>query len=172
MTRAPWPILLAAAAAAALSPGRAAAEEPSVAPSTETNAPAVAPPRMPANPPEPTTPAPSMSPLASVGRVPVFVTGGLAVVLAGIGAAFGVMSISDHSTFSTHPSAATANAGESHELIADMCFGGALTLGVASIVMALTREEASSRTPQTRSAPGAAFLPVISPRGAGLVVRF
>jgi hypothetical protein len=68
------------------------------------------------------------------------VTGGLAVVLLGIGTAFGAMSISDHSSFDAHPTTATANAGESHELSADMCFGGALTLGVASIVMALTHE--------------------------------
>lgn len=165
----PWPILL---AAAALSPVRAAAEEPPIAPSAESSAPAVAPTAAPPGPPEPGAPAPYTSPFASVGRIPVFVTGGLAVVLLGIGTTFGAMSISDHSSFDAHPTTATANAGESHELTADMCFGGALTLGVASIIMALTHHGPQSQPPQTPSVSRAAFLPVVSPRGAGLIVRF
>jgi hypothetical protein len=110
--------------------------------------------------------------LVNVERIPVFVAGGLAVVLLGIGTAFGAMSISDHSSFDAHPTTSTANAGESHELTADMCFGGALTLGVASIVMALTHEGAPYQPPQAPSVSRATFLPVVSPRGAGLVVSF
>ncbi len=175
------PILL----AVALSSGRATAQEPALAPSappapavapTAPAAPAVAPTAAPPNPGEPGERAADASPSPNVERrppeettIPIFVTGGLAVVLLGIGTAFGAMSISDHSSFNAHPTTATANAGESHELIADMCFGGALTLGVASIVMALTHQGAPSQPPDVSRAT---FLPVVSPRGAGLVVRF
>ena len=49
-----------------------------------------------------------------------------------------------------------------------MCFGGAATLAVAAIVMALTHEDA-----QTSQAKAAARVsPVLSPRAAGVLVRF
>jgi hypothetical protein len=121
--------------------------------------------------PETSPPAEPSGPLSSVGRIPIYVTGALAVVALGTGTVFGIMSISDHSSFDANPTTATANAGESHELIADMCFGGAATLAVAAIVMALTHEDPHPAA-QSTPAPRASVSPVLSPRAAGVVVRF
>jgi hypothetical protein len=100
----------------------------------------------------------------------MLVTGGLAVVALGTGTVFGILSISDHSNFDAHPTTATANDGESHELTADMCFGVAATLAVASIVMALTHED--SHPTSSSPAPRASISPILSPRAAGVLVRF
>ncbi|HTQ45446.1 MAG TPA: hypothetical protein VMI75_21960 [Polyangiaceae bacterium] len=75
-----------------------------------------------------------------LGRIPAYVVGGLAVVTLGVGAVFGGLSVADHREFVQHPTAATANRGDSHEIIADMCFGGAATLAVAAVVMFLTHQ--------------------------------
>ena len=74
------------------------------------------------------------------GRIPAYVVGGLAVVTLGVGAVYGGLSVSDHQQFVQHPTAATANRGDTHELVADMCFGGAATLAVAAVVMFLRHE--------------------------------
>jgi hypothetical protein len=148
-----------------LTSGRAFGQEPN--PTAPSAAAAETTPAAPAPAP---TPAPaSMAPLLpNPGRIPAYVAGGLAVLALGTGAVFGVISLSEHSSFQSTPTTSTANAGESHELIADMCFGGAATLAVASIVMFLTHEEPS----QAKAPAQASIVPVVSPRATGLLVRF
>ena len=99
---------------------------------------AVAPP-----PPAAAPPPPSLPPLAPVAHsnTAAFITGGAAVVAVGVGAAFGAMALSDKSSFDSHPLTSTADSGENHALIADMAFGVAVTLGVTSVVLFLSRDD-------------------------------
>lgn len=96
---------------------------------------AAVPPPAPAQAPAP-EPAPEPRSL-----VPAFITGGLAVAAAGVGTAFGVMALGDKSDFDKNPTASKADDGENHALIADMAFGVAITMGVTSAVLFLTRDE-------------------------------
>jgi hypothetical protein len=99
--------------------------------------------------PTPTPPAPP--PAEPRSKVPGYVTGGLAIVAAGIGTVFGVMALSDKSNFDKKPTASKADDGENHALVADMSFGVAITLGVTSAVLFLTKDEAPA--PATAAAP-------------------
>src|ERR1019366_911950 len=82
---------------------------------------------------------PPPPPPAPRSKVPAYVTGGLAIVAAGVGTVFGIMALSDKSDFDKNPTTATADNGDTHALIADMSFGVALTFGVTSAVVFLTR---------------------------------
>jgi hypothetical protein len=111
---------------------------------------------------------------SSLGKLPALVTGGLAVASLITGTVFGILAWEDHESFQTNPSADLANRGESRGLTADMCFGGAATLAVASIVMYLTHEEAAAATPTSETPPRVSLAPFLSPGGggAGAVLRF
>ncbi|MGD0677414.1 MAG: PEGA domain-containing protein [Polyangiaceae bacterium] len=74
-------------------------------------------------------------------RLPAFITGGLAIAAAGVGTVFGVLALNDKSSFNRTPTTQTADNGETHSLIADMAFGVAITFGVTSAVLLLTRDE-------------------------------
>ncbi|HEY4015910.1 MAG TPA: PEGA domain-containing protein [Polyangiaceae bacterium] len=97
----------------------------------------------PAPPPPPPPPPPPRS------KVPAYITGGLAVVAAGVGTAFGVMALNDKSDFDKNPTSATADDGDTHALIADMAFGVALTFGVTSAVLLFTKDEPPAVMPST-----------------------
>jgi hypothetical protein len=138
---------------------------------------AVAPP-----PPPPPAPPPPPEPRS---KVPAYVTGGLAIVAAGVGTVFGVMALSDKSSFDKNPTTQTADNGDTHALIADMSFGVALTFGVTSAVLFLTRDEppaaVSSAQPRTKTADAKSTkrvtvtpTPIVGPHsgGAGLTLRF
>lgn len=144
---------------------------------TPTVSPSAPPPTAPPPTPPPPTPPPPTPPAASttlaptpnlpsdLGRIPAYVVGGLAVVTLGVGAVFGGLSVSEHRQFVEHPTGAAANTGDSHELTADMCFGGAATLAVAAVVMFLTHEP-----PAPEPAPAALHVgwsPVVGPHSAG-----
>jgi hypothetical protein len=132
------------------------------------------PPALPPPPPEPPS------------KVPAYVTGGLAIVAAGVGTVFGVMALNDKSQFDKNPTTQTADNGDTHALIADMSFGVALTFGVTSAVLFLTRDEppANETAPKTGMAKAEADAkrnrvtlsptPVVGPHsgGAGFTVRF
>jgi hypothetical protein len=123
-------------------------------------------------------------------KLPALITGGLAIVAAGVGTAFGIVTINDHSTFEgTGPgnhTEATAETGQNHALVADMSFGVAITLGVTSVVLLLTKDEsetsketkaAAAGTIKLSSRAGGATLsaaPIVSPHGggAGALLRF
>jgi len=150
------------------------------------------PPPPPPPPPAPVAvappPPPPPPPQEPRSKVPAYVTGGLAIVAAGVGTAFGIMALSDKSQFDKNPTTSTADNGDTHALICDMSFGVALTFGVTSAVLFLTRDEppaASSARPVTREAraeadakrnrPRLVPTPIVLPHsggGAGLTLRF
>ena len=132
-------------------------------------------------------PAAEPAPLAEPrSKVPAFITGGLAIAAAGVGTVFGVLALNDQSNFNKNPTTQTADNGDTHALISDMAFGVAITFGVTSAVLFLTRDDApvpaaASSTPgaprpAARESSGVqiAATPNVGPHtgGAGFVVRF
>ncbi len=111
-------------------------------------------------------------------------TGGLAVVAAGVGTVFGIITLNDKSNFDKNPTSSTADDGNTHALITDMAFGIALTFGVTSAVLFLTKDEpppaaasAAARNAQLAKEKSRVTItptPMVSAHsgGAGLVVRF
>jgi PEGA domain-containing protein len=141
-------------------------------------------PAAPAAPPAvaeaPPAAVPSPPPPEPRSMVPAFVTGGLAVVAVGVGTVFGVLALNDKSDFDKNPTTKTADDGDTHALIADMAFGVALTFGVTSAVLFLTKDEQPASPPPTAKAAAAKGgitvtpTPWVGPRsgGAGFVLRF
>jgi hypothetical protein len=134
-----------------------------------------------APPPQPAAPPPP--PPEPRSKVPAYVTGGLAIIAAGIGTAFGIVTLSDKSNFDKNPTTQTADNGDTHALICDMSFGVALTFGVTSAVLFLTKDEAPAATSSTRPTVKAAErknrititpTPLVGAHsgGAGVLVRF
>ncbi|MDB4994583.1 MAG: Fe-S oxidoreductase [Myxococcaceae bacterium] len=140
--------------------------------------------------PPPAPPPPAAPPPEPRSKVPAYVTGGLAIVAAGVGTVFGVMALSDKSDFDKNPTAAKADDGENHALVADMSFGVAVTLGVTSAVLFLTKDDApaaSASAPVARPVVARAVpvaprvhrititpTPIVTPHGggAGALFRF
>ncbi len=100
-----------------------------------------APPPAPVAVTPPAPPAPPPPPPAPRSNVPAYVTGGLAILAAGVGTVFGIMTLSDKSNYDKNPTTQTADNGDTHALITDMAFGVALTFGVTSAVLFLTKDE-------------------------------
>lgn len=130
------------------------------------------PPATPPPPPPPPVvlPPPPPPPPPPRSVIPAIIVGGLAVVGAGVGIGGGIAALSDKSTFNSHPTTATANAGESAALVADMGFGIGITLGVTAIVLYVTRNEPSSPLPTaspeqstTPAAPAGHDVPASTP---------
>jgi len=152
------------------------------------------PPPPPPPPPAPVAAAPAAATLPAVppapeprSKVPAYVTGALAIAAAGVGTAFGILTLNDKAQFDRNPTTQTADNGDTHSLIADMSFGVAITFAVTSIVLFVTKDEAPASTtsaqPPTRVARtrptetrpvGWSVAPMVGSRsgGAGLVVRF
>ncbi len=132
----------------------------------------------PAEAPPPAAPPPP--PPAPRSMLPAYITGGVAIVAAGVGTVFGIMALNDKSTFDSNPTSQTADDGENHALIADMCFGVALTLGVTSAVLFLTPDEsapapaAAGARARPRNKVTIIPTPIITPNGGGggALVRF
>ncbi len=137
--------------------------------------------------PPPPTPAPAQPlPPEPRSKVPAYVTGGLAIVAAGVGTVFGILALGDKSDFDKNPTSSTADDGENHALIADMAFGVAITFGVTSAVLFLTKDEALQPPPaaqtslQKKIAAEKAHklkivpAPIVTPHsaGAGALIRF
>ncbi len=126
-------------------------------------------------PPPPPPPAPPPEPRS---KVPAFVTGGLAVAAAGVGVVFGVLALNDKSKFDKTPTTQTADDGDTHSLIADMAFGIAITFGVTSAVLFLTKDEPppanASADPPKKSAITITPTPFVGPHsgGVGFVAQF
>ncbi len=146
----------------------------------------------PAPPPPPPAPvvvaplptAPQPAPVEPRSKVPAYVTGVLAVAAAGVGTAFGIVALNDKSSFDKDPTTHTADNGDTHALIADMAFGVALTFGVTSAVLFLTKDDQPAPAPATASAAwkkdtkkrGVTVVPTpwVGTRsgGAGFVLKF
>lgn len=90
-------------------------------------------PSVPVEPPILPPPAPEPR-----SKIPAFVTGGIAIVAAGVGAGFGIAALGKKSDFDKNPTADTADSGENAALVADMAFGVAITFGVTSLVLFLS----------------------------------
>jgi len=149
---------------------------------------AAVPPPVPAPTDQAPPPAPPPPPPEPRSKVPAYVTGGLAIVAAGVGTVFGIMTLSDKSDYDKNPTTSTADNGDTHALICDMSFGVALTFGVTSAVLFLTKDEpppaAAAAKPMTLEAKAQADAkrnrvrvtptPIVSGSsgGAGLLVRF
>lgn len=128
--------------------------------------------------------APPPPPAEPRSKLPAYVTGGLAIVAAGVGTAFGVVALGDKSDFDKNPTTGKADDGENHALIADMAFGVAITLGVTSAVLFLTKDEApaapAAKNGHTNRAAYKPYKvtvtpsPIVTPHGggAGALVRF
>lgn len=135
------------------------------------------PPAAPAEAPPPPPPEPR-------SKLPAYITGGLAVVAAGVGTVFGVMTLGDKSDFDKNPTSSKADDGDTHALITDMAFGVALTFGVTSAVLFLTKDEpppaaasankALVADARKKSSVTITPTPIVSAHsgGAGLLVRF
>ena len=142
---------------------------------------AVAPPPPTPETPKPVEPAPP--PKESHSKLPAFITGGLAIVAVGVGTGFGIAALAKKSEFDTTPTSDIADTGENFALVADMAFGVAITLGVTSAVLFLTKDEDATPPAKTSSAPPPRAkkqavkiipTPFILPNGggAGALVRF
>ena len=129
-----------------------------------------------------TPPPPPPPPPEPRSKLPAYITGGLAVAAAGVGTIFGIMALGDKSDYDKNPTSSKADDGENHALIADMAFFVAVTLGVTSAVLFLTKDDAPATT-GSNGAPRIAKkkstftitpAPIITPTGggAGAVVRF
>lgn len=114
-------------------------------------------------------------------KLPAFITGGLAIVAVGVGTGFGIAALAKKSDFDKNPTSDTADTGENFALVADMAFGVAITLGVTSAVLFLTKDEDATPPAKTSSAPHARKhavkiipTPFILPGGggAGALLRF
>ncbi|HSY23336.1 MAG TPA: PEGA domain-containing protein, partial [Polyangiaceae bacterium] len=135
--------------------------------------------------PAPAPPPPPASPL------PAYITGGIAIAAVAVGTGFGIAALNDKSDFFKNPTSSTADNGDTHALIADMSFGIAITFGVTSAVLFLTKDEAaagstssaSSATktasrspakPKTKHLPAFVPAPMVGPHlgGASFTWRF
>ena len=70
------------------------------------------------------------------------------------------MTLSDKSDYDKNPTSSKADDGDTHALICDMSFGVALTFGVTSAVLFLTKDEpppatASNASPEAKAAANA-----------------
>lgn len=135
--------------------------------------------------PPPAPPPAAPLPPEPRSKLPAYVTGGLAVVAAGVGTVFGILALSDKSDFDKNPTSSKADDGENHALIADMAFGVAVTFGVTSAVLFLTKDDqlqppAAKIVPshKTAAAKPQKFkivpAPILTPHsaGAGALIRF
>jgi hypothetical protein len=138
------------------------------------------PPPPPVETPKSTPPPP---PKEAHSKLPAFITGGLAIVAVGVGTGFGIAALAKKSDFDKTPTADIADTGENFALVADMAFGVAITLGVTSAVLFLTKDEDTQSPAKTSNAdpPRAKKhavriipTPFITPSGggAGALLRF
>jgi hypothetical protein len=144
------------------------------------------PPPVAAMPPPPPPAPPPPPPPEPRSKLPAYITGGLAVAAAGVGTVFGIMALGDKSDFDKNPTTSKADNGDTHALIADMSFGVALTFGVTSAVLFLTKDEAPPATTSSTARPLTAKAdtkksgvtitptPIVGPHsgGAGFLLKF
>ena len=136
--------------------------------------------------PQPTSSAPVavVAPVAPRSRVPAWITGGLAVAAAGVGTVFGILALQNKSDFDKGPTSSLADDGENHALIADMAFFVAITLGVTSLVLFVSHDDApaaasaglknTAQAPKKKSPITFTATPIMTPHGggAGATIRF
>jgi hypothetical protein len=156
---------LLAFAVCSATPGRAWADGPDVVPTVAPASPA----------PEAADPSPPPSPAAG-GRVAAWVLGGVAIVGAGAGTAFGVLALNDKSSFDSHPTYHAADSANENAVLSDVFFGGAVVAAVTSIVLFVRSADSPRDGAAGSRSPPAAFTvaPVVTSHGggAGVALRF
>jgi hypothetical protein len=104
----------------------------------------------------PITPSVTATGVAPTSRMPAIVTGSVALVAAGFGAAFGILALQQKSDFDKNPTQGSYHDGTEYAVIADACFGAAFALGVTSIALFVRGRD---DVPPARSARSS-FMPV------------
>jgi PEGA domain len=130
------------------------------------------------------TPPPQQGPLIPLRA---YLTGGVAVVAAGVGTAFGIAALNDKKEFDSNPTTQNADARSQHALIADIALGAAVASGVATAVLLLENDRsvpprdgspkrASVKVGAARETKAVTMVPtpIVGPHGAGagLLVQF
>jgi hypothetical protein len=121
-------------------------------------------------------PPPPPPPPEPRSKLPAYITGGIAVVAAGLGTGFGIAALSDKSDFDKNPTTEKADSSENKALIADMAFGVAITFGVTSAVLFLS-DDAPEPAKSTKAKPKPTVTkivptPIITPHGGGAGASF
>ncbi len=107
--------------------------------------------------------------------VPVYVTAGVAGAALVTGSIFGILALKDSSDFDKAPTTSKADSGETKALVADLCLGLAVTFGITSIVLAVTKDEEPHSEDEKKAARIRIIpTPIITSNGggAGAVIRF
>jgi tetratricopeptide (TPR) repeat protein len=119
-------------------------------------------------PPHPAAPPPP-PPHHDLSRTFVAITaGGLAVVAAGIGTAFGVIALSDKNDFDKNPTFDKGNQANDFAVYCDTALGAAAVLGATSIILFLSdHDDASGTSNATSNAPKFSAAPMMTPHGGG-----
>jgi hypothetical protein len=101
-------------------------------------------------------------------RFVAITAGGLAVVAAGIGTAFGVIALSDKNDFDKNPTFDKGNQANDFAVYCDTALGAAAVLGATSIILFLTDHDDTSATSSSKSnAPKFSAVPMMTPHGGG-----
>lgn len=122
-------------------------------------------------PPPPPPPPPAPPPPEPRSMLPAYITGGVAIVGAGVGTYFGLRALSLQSDFKSTPTVDLADKGENAALIADMCFGVAITFGVTSAVLFLSDSQDAAKDAPKEGAPPAKAQPAAPAKSATNAAR-
>ncbi len=125
-------------------------------------------------------PPPPPPPPEPVSKLPAYITGGIAIVAAGIGTGFGIKALTRQDDFKANPTPKIADSGENNALISDMAFGVAITFGVTSAVLFFSDTATDAKTGKSgtsvakKSGPSITPTPIVTKNGggAGALVRF
>ncbi len=126
----------------------------------------VAPPPPPTPPPQPALPPPPPRPHDLSRKLVAFTAGGLAIVAAGVGAAFGIVALSDKHDFDQNPTFDEGNQANDFAVYCDTALGAAAVLGVTSLILIATDHDDSPGA-TTSSAPKFTAAPMMTPHGGG-----
>jgi len=127
--------------------------------------------------PTPEPPAQPPPPAASPHLAP-YIAGGLAVVAAGVGVAFGVLALNAKSDFEKNPTLSGADSGNNYAAYCDASFGAAVLAGVTSIVLFLAdrnvHQDPATQEGAAKDVITLTASPILVPHGAGAaaVARF
>lgn len=113
-------------------------------------------------PPPPPSPEP-------VAHLPAYIAGGLAVLAAGAGVAFGVVALDAKSDFEKSPTQSRADTGNDFAAYCDASFGAAVLAGATGLVLFLTERDAAAAqaSPPQEAAVTFTASPIVFLHGAG-----
>ncbi|MCH2107744.1 MAG: PEGA domain-containing protein [Polyangiaceae bacterium] len=119
---------------------------------------------------EPAVVTKTVQPSAQQSKVPIIVTLSLSGASLVTGSVFGVLALTGKKKFNDDPTSNQADKVERNALIADMCFGAAITLGVTGIVLLTAKNKKQAAEKMARSRLMVA--PVVSKEGGGAAARW